>query len=349
MSQTDPARTVQIFIDLVQRHEQAFYAFVHKVHTKGEGLFNSLMQWIEIFLSLVRDGLGNGENISLEFLLPHTGQEREDIIKEVDAVALYHYKLKVAYEDKVRRRFGRTQGFNDADAADEMTATLLEGVVQEVSFGDLVKGEADDLAAEEDDDEDDDSSEEWSGSEGDSGSEDGSEDEDDSDDSDESNDSEDSDDGASTERDNTPHISQAPLPPSPPYRTSRLPQRSHTSNNHSRHGTSQSVQIPPARPSIRIARSMTFSGPSTPQPLPPLPTGAKDLPLSPLEKPLPAIPGNSLNRRSQSQGRRSRERPPQPPSPRKHKRHAALKPPELQHLPRLLPLFVEMVRDFCAR
>ncbi|CDO75602.1 hypothetical protein BN946_scf184858.g42 [Trametes cinnabarina] len=94
LSQTDPARTVQIFIDLIQRHEQAFYSFVHKVHSKGEGLFTNLMRWIELFLTLMRDGLG--EPISLEFLLPHTGADRENVLREVDAVALYHYKLKVA-------------------------------------------------------------------------------------------------------------------------------------------------------------------------------------------------------------------------------------------------------------
>ena len=84
VSQTDPAKTVQIFIDLIQRHEQSFYSFVHKVHSKGEGLFTGLMRWIELFLTLMRDGAG--DRISLEFLLPHTGPEREDIIREVDAV-----------------------------------------------------------------------------------------------------------------------------------------------------------------------------------------------------------------------------------------------------------------------
>ncbi|KAI9063229.1 hypothetical protein FKP32DRAFT_1666643 [Trametes sanguinea] len=107
LSQTDPARTVQIFIDLIQRHEQAFYSFVHKVHSKGEGLFTNLMRWIERFLTLMRDGLG--EPISLEFLLPHTGADRENVLREVDAVALYHYKLKVAYEAKLRRRTERSE------------------------------------------------------------------------------------------------------------------------------------------------------------------------------------------------------------------------------------------------
>ena len=80
-------------------------------------------------------------------------------MSEVDAVALYHYKLKVAYEDRVRKRFGRTQGMNDADAEDEVAAELVNGVVKDLSFGELVQGDADDLAAEETDSEDESSDE----------------------------------------------------------------------------------------------------------------------------------------------------------------------------------------------
>ena len=111
------------------------------------------MRWIELFLTVVREGLG--DPVSLEFLLPHTGKERTDILSEVDAVALYHYKLKVAYEDKVRRRFGKIKGGNDADAEDEASLqALVQGVVGEISFGDLVQGDAVDLAAEETDESD---------------------------------------------------------------------------------------------------------------------------------------------------------------------------------------------------
>jgi Domain of unknown function in PX-proteins (DUF3818) len=201
VSTTDPARTVQTFISLIQRHEHAFYNFVHKVHSKGQGLFDSLMRWIELFLTVMREGLGSsphmpsgfdltmrtalGQPISLDFILPHAGtQERKDIMDEVDKVALYHYKLKVLYEDKLRKRFGRASdaggGANDeasgfggtgvgkeADAEDEAARALVEGVIGEISFGELVKADALDVAAEEDDEEgdsSDESSEDESGS-----------------------------------------------------------------------------------------------------------------------------------------------------------------------------------------
>ena len=147
VSQEDPHRTVQAFVDLVKRHEQMFYSFVYKVHSRGGSLFDDLMKWIELFLTIVRDGIG--DQTSVEFLLPHTGQEREAIMKEIDDVALYHYKLKLAHEDKLRRRFGRTQKQGDADAEDEASVALVQGVVNDISFGDLIDGDAEDMAAEE--------------------------------------------------------------------------------------------------------------------------------------------------------------------------------------------------------
>lgn len=222
MSQENPNHVVQAFIDLVQRHEQLFYNFVHKVHTKGESLFDSLMHWIELFLTVIREGVG--QPISLEFILPHTGKERADILAEVDKVALYHYKLKVLYEDKLRRRFGRVQQgqTNDADAEDEATQALVDGVVSEISFGGLMQGDADDLAAEETDEESDSSSEFESTSEEDDSTE-------------------------EKPAARTPRPPQTPIPPPQSNRTrSRPPPESRTP-------TRQRAM------SLKSSRSMTFS------------------------------------------------------------------------------------------
>ncbi|KIM46162.1 hypothetical protein M413DRAFT_64985 [Hebeloma cylindrosporum] len=261
LSQEDPHLTVQAFIELIQRHEQAFYNFVHKVHSKGEGLFDSLMHWVELFLTLVREGLG--DPISLEFLLPHTGQERVDILAEVDKVAQYHYKLKVLYEDKIRRRFGRAQT-SEADAEDEATQTLVNGVIGEISFGDLVTGDAIDLAAEETDEES--SSDGCSSSEYETGSED-----------------------ESDEAESTPeNVKGKPSLPTPPL-SPMSPQGS----------TRQS----------RLASSKRNPQIQQPQPRPPRHNGP----------PKPAIT--------------KKAKAPEP----------TLKPPDLHHIPLLLPVFVEMV------
>ena len=341
VSQTDPAKTVQIFIDLIQRHEQSFYSFVHKVHSKGEGLFTGLMRWIELFLTLMRDGVG--ERLSLEFLLPHTGADRENIMREVDEIALYHYKLKVAYEAKLRRRFGRTQGMNDADAEDEAAAQLVNGVVRDLSFGELVKGDADDLAAQETDDEDDSSDEDSGSGSGTSGS--GS-DESDSDESDET-DSEESSGGSDTERDGTPFPDDKRLP-QPPTRSrtvghtpvqQRPPQARFPSQQPMRHSvdTTRDERPPPVPPR---ERPRTLSNPARSSPAS---SRFKDLP----PPPPPHSSGQPPRSARQQEKRADRQRGPPgkgKAASKPKKSAAAPQPPELEHIPKLLPLFVEMVR-----
>lgn len=324
VSQGDPAKTVQIFIDLVQRHEQSFYSFVHKVHSKGEGLFDNLMRWIERFLTLMREGLSGISSqppISLEFLLPHTGTEREGIMREVDEVARYHYKLKLAYEAKVRRRFGRTQaqGVDEADKEDEAVASMVNDVVSDLSFGDLVKGDADDLAAEATDEEDSSgSSDEDSSDEESSGEEESESDEDEEGDGDRDRDS----DGESSDGGKLP----TPVARSQTLGHSPLDTRPRASPLYPHQ--KQSLDIPPTPskspiPSpVRSARSMTVSSP----------IGVASS--SSLSKPLPPPP--HLGRQREREAKEGT-------STKKRKKPEGPKPPELEHLPKLLPLFVEMV------
>ncbi|KAJ3802759.1 hypothetical protein GGU11DRAFT_764142 [Lentinula aff. detonsa] len=330
LTQEDPNRTVQAFVDLIQRHEQPFYSFVHKVHSKGEGLFDSLMRWIELFLTFMREGLG--QPISLEFLLPHMGPERAEILAEVDKVALYHYKLKLLYEDKVRRRFGRTHAQGDADAEDQATKALVDGVVGEISFGDLVQGAADDMAAEdaEEDSEDESSTEYETGSETDSGS--------------------------SEESDDTPpppppkavdlrrsRTTATPLPPPPRPLNARSGSRP-PDVRRSRHES-----FP-----LKSSRSMTamnyqprrshdmHNAPLVP-PIPPLPRNTHLIALS---KPLPPSPAPSSHR-FESPSRASIDSGPRPEKTKKPrpKGKQLIKSPELTRIPTLLPIFREMMRQ----
>jgi hypothetical protein len=144
VSQEVPQRAVQTFIDLVQRHEQAFYTFVHNVHSKGQGLFDALMSWLELFLSYARDGLG--EPMDLDFILPAGGPAREAIMAEIDSVAQYHYRLKVAHEEKLRRRFDT----DPAKGGDIEEQALLESVLATLSLSEAVS-EAADMESDDDD------------------------------------------------------------------------------------------------------------------------------------------------------------------------------------------------------
>lgn len=325
MGQDNPQRVVQTFIDLVQRHEQAFYSFVHKVHSKGEGLFDNLMRWIELFLTAMRDGLG--QTVSLEFLLPHAGPERAAVLKEVDEVAVYHYKLKLAYEDKLRRRFGKTQGREGADAEDEAAQALVNGVVQDLSFGELVRGDADDMAAEDsaedsDEDSDDDSSEYETASE--SGSEETS--------SEEAGPRPGSSQTARTSTES--HVSRQQPHPHKPHRERQdkdRPTRQASVQNDQTLRTAHSVST--------LKSKLTFKKSDAP-PVPALhgetqtPVPSKALPRSPLS-PRPSGEQASAPLRPQPVHRES---------PKLRKRQGtAVKPPDLEHIPNLLPVFVEMV------
>ncbi|GLB33834.1 putative PX-associated protein [Lyophyllum shimeji] len=381
LGQEDPHRTVQAFIDLIERHEQSFYHFVHKVHSKGENLFDGLMRWIELFLTVIREGLGSP--ISLEFLLPHAGKARDDIMAEVDQVALYHYKLKVAYETKIRRRFGRMQERGgDADAEDEAAQELVNGVVGEINFGELIRGDADDLAAEETDestDDDDDSSDFDSGST-----------EDDSDYiEDSSSEEERHARSASHQPSKVPdYKTPAPArsqtvrtsrPPSQPPRVPEPPPRKRSLSLRSAKSflSRLSEDVPPVPPLPPISRSATPDLSS--KPLPPSPSSrsfherphtpttpsrlshdaSSNFSKSPLAKPGTRDSSSKLSHDSASTSKHDREfastRSRASPSVRsgssssspkkKRKKSAqALKPPELQYIPQLLPVFVEMMR-----
>jgi len=323
---------VQAFINLIQRHEQSFYNFVHKVHSKGEGLFDSLMRWIELFLTIIREGLG--QPLSLEFLLPHTGKDREDIMMEVDKVALYHYKLKVMYEDKLRRRFGKVQQnrrSDDADAEDEATQALVDGVVGEIDFGELVQGDAADLAAEETDESDD------------SDEEDSSEEESDSDESSSDDSSDESDDDAVRRKPDRTTPTVSPRTPTQARTDNEFttPRQRSTSLRTSRSMASLKNRLS----QVSLSRRSHDLPPAPP--VPPLPL--KNPYMAALSKPLPPSPSPSSSAEhvvpSASSRPSSRPNPPQIPKTKKRRKApVALKPPDLVHIPQLLPVFTEMMR-----
>lgn len=142
---TDPQQVVSLFADLVARHENRFYHFVHSVHSKGEGLFDNLMAWIELFINFVRDGLPSP--VSLDFLLPVGGREREEVLAEVDAIVEYHRKLKLAHHERMKKRLVKgTDDDKDVDAA------FVAGVMQNLHI-DGVMDDVHDVEAEESDEE----------------------------------------------------------------------------------------------------------------------------------------------------------------------------------------------------
>lgn len=156
LSTTHPERMVHVFMDLVQRHEQLFYNFVHQVHTKGSDLFDRLIQWVELFVNYIRDpttndagttGLGT---IDLARCLPAQGAERARVLAQTDHVVQLAYQRKLRRELKTQRRLARTAVAQAGEAPEETGATdpVSEALSAEFGFGAMF-GQVADVEAEE--------------------------------------------------------------------------------------------------------------------------------------------------------------------------------------------------------
>jgi hypothetical protein len=264
-------------------------------------------------------------------------------MQEIDEVALYYYKMKLFYEEKLRRRFGRAQARTSADADDAAAQELVDGVVKELSFGELVKEDANDVAAEATESETESDSEE-----------DEDEDEEEESSSEESDTTESYDAPTPPSKASTPVSRQARNPVQPTEASSSVPRsRSRPNENRNRPMYQQAAQgpLPPTQssstPQTRLRPSKSFSGspvstPSStnPPPVPRIPD--KALPPAPRSAGSNQPPRGTPNhgRMGSNSGHR------RTPSAHQKKRKVgprSIEPPELKHIPKLLPLFLEMV------
>ncbi|KAE8234351.1 hypothetical protein CF326_g611 [Tilletia indica] len=205
LSYTDAQKTVQVFIDLVQRHEGRFYTFVHQVHSKGSGLFDGLMHWAELFINFVRGSDSPSSNaaaaaaaaaaagpggdtavttlsknkgiceVDLEICLPAGGSHRRRAMVEIDALVVYAYQAKLQREAKLRRRIADREVNGAANALsqaasqqrrEEDDAAFVGRVVENLGVGDMFTGDIADVEAEEDDEDDEDGDGGYEGDEG---------------------------------------------------------------------------------------------------------------------------------------------------------------------------------------
>ncbi|KAI5295840.1 hypothetical protein KEM52_000047 [Ascosphaera acerosa] len=110
----DPNVTVQSFIDLCARHQDNFYKFVHEVHLHDNGLFDSLMGWIEDILSFLRHGPSSGRTLDINSLFEHACQageiDRAKCTDEINALIRWHEARKRWHYDKTRQKMATEIG-----------------------------------------------------------------------------------------------------------------------------------------------------------------------------------------------------------------------------------------------
>lgn len=146
----DPNQTVQAFIDLCARHEHNFYKFIHEVHLHDNGLFGSLMSWIEDILEFLRKGPRSGGKLDINALFQgavDTRQVNKQVaLQEVDALVQWQEDRKTWHHNKTRQKMAA-----EGTGADIPGSTTFRGS----DFG-LDEGDLEDLAiADEESDEDD--------------------------------------------------------------------------------------------------------------------------------------------------------------------------------------------------
>ena len=117
----DPNQTVQAFIDLCARHEQNLYKFIHEVHTHDNGLFTSLMEWIEKILSFLRYGPKGGKLDMNELFKSAIDSDLIDplvAIREIKALVKWQMARKRWHQDKTRQKMAAEGG--PESAADQL-------------------------------------------------------------------------------------------------------------------------------------------------------------------------------------------------------------------------------------
>ncbi|KAJ5594060.1 uncharacterized protein N7459_000268 [Penicillium hispanicum] len=113
----DPNQTVQAFIDLCARHEDNFYKFIHEVHLHDNGLFQSLMSWIEEILDFLRKGPQGGK-LDMNALFQGAagaGQIDKDVaLAEINALIKWHEDRKRWHLNKTRQKMAAEGTTNEA-------------------------------------------------------------------------------------------------------------------------------------------------------------------------------------------------------------------------------------------
>ncbi|PKI82726.1 hypothetical protein MVES1_004005 [Malassezia vespertilionis] len=159
LNASNPRYTVQVFNDLVRRHERLFYNFVYQVQSKGSDLFDSLARWIELFVNYVRDPAQSSEatseglgTVDLASCLPD-GAQQAKVLNEVDEIIKHTYQRKLKRELKMQRRLSKAEisGAAEAYAARREKAdedAFVQAMSDEFGFGAMF-GQVADVAAEE--------------------------------------------------------------------------------------------------------------------------------------------------------------------------------------------------------
>ncbi|GCB18128.1 PX domain-containing protein C1450.12 [Aspergillus awamori] len=153
----DPNQTVQAFIDLCERHQSSFYKFVHEVHLHDNGLFTSLMAWIEEILEFLRKGPRGGAldmNALLRGATDFVQIDKDKALEEINALIKWHEDRKRWHLNKTRQKMAAEGTAHDGYLGNASFRGSDFGL-DEADLEDLAISDAESEASEDLDDEED--------------------------------------------------------------------------------------------------------------------------------------------------------------------------------------------------
>ncbi|KAI9270661.1 hypothetical protein BDA99DRAFT_502388 [Phascolomyces articulosus] len=105
---TIDTNTVEPFVHLVQRHEQKFYQFVHRVHAQDTShLFDELVGYIDHILGSLTRGIYPDQPLDLHKVVTSAGilpDEYQALRDEIDALCEHRRQQKLLHLERTRRK-----------------------------------------------------------------------------------------------------------------------------------------------------------------------------------------------------------------------------------------------------
>jgi hypothetical protein len=131
----DVRNTVQPFIQLIDKHEQNFYRFVHNVHAQDTThLFDDLLAYIDKLFSVMATGLPGKVDMAT---LVQDNLNDEQYVKLKDEIAKlcdYHLQRKIRHMQRTRRKVLEGTGLS-AELEVDTETTVLNLTVNDESLG----------------------------------------------------------------------------------------------------------------------------------------------------------------------------------------------------------------------
>ncbi|KAI9267117.1 hypothetical protein EDC94DRAFT_657495 [Helicostylum pulchrum] len=154
--------TIQLFIDLVERHEQHFYDFVHNVHSQeASKVFDELIQYVDKLFTFFAHGIPG--KIDMNHCVEKAGYESRTDVKlledEINSVCEYRYRQKMYHFERTRRKLmvqqqQRDEIFNYIPKSSEMMGVLED--FEEFEYNQTHSNSSNSSNSSSEDDEDDD-------------------------------------------------------------------------------------------------------------------------------------------------------------------------------------------------